>query len=382
MGYRHIDVITHQSPKRPSHACGDVVQSKRTVEHTLLVCGDGLGSGVRASVAAHLNVSRLMTLMQLSYSMREAFATVVRSMNAAREPGRPFTAFSLGRFLPNGETTVLSYESPPPVLVTAHAATPLRRRDFEYQGAALSEAHCALRPGEGILLVSDGITQAGLGAGLPEGWGVEGLCRFVGDYVRARRCITELPRAVHQEARQYWGRHAGDDCTVSLALCREGRVVTLFTGPPRSKQDDSAAATEYLGMDGAKVICGATTAQVVARILGKRLDVSQESLNSIAPPYYRLEGIDLVTEGAVTLNQVYNILEEDTARYEPNSGVSQLGRLLKEADRVNFLVGRAPSMAAGDIAFRQQGILPRLTIVPLLERKLRSLGKLVVTRYA
>ncbi|MDX9976249.1 MAG: hypothetical protein RBU21_24955, partial [FCB group bacterium] len=88
------------------------------------------------------------------------------------------------------------------------------------------------------------------------------------------------------------------------------------------------------------------------------------------------------TEGAVTLNQVFNILEEDDSRYEPKSGVSNLARLLKDADRVEFLVGRAPNLAGEDIAFRQQGILPRTTIVPLLAEKLQSAGKLVIVRYA
>lgn len=382
MGYRHIDVIASQSAKRPGDVCGDVVHVDRNEAYTLVVCGDGLGSGVRANLAATMALSRLSGLVRGGYSLREAFARLVRTMNAAREPGLPYAAFSVARFLPNGEATVLSYEAPAPVWATYHTASVLRQHRFEHEGAEIRESHCMLEPGEALLLVSDGITQAGLGAGLPTGWGIESVARFVRDQKRAGTAWDDVAEAVHRRARRFWGSKGGDDCTACLAVCREGRVVTLFTGPPLNRSHDAGAVREFLSTEGIKVVCGATTAKLVARHLGHELKVSEDSLESIAPPYYTLEGIDLVTEGAVTLNQVYNILEEDARRYEPNSGVTKLAGLLKAADRVDFLVGRAPSLGAEDIAFQQQGILPRTTIVPLLAEKLQRDGKLVTIRHA
>jgi hypothetical protein len=133
----------------------------------------------------------------------------------------------------------------------------------------------------------------------------------------------------------------------------------------------------FLQSEGRKVVCGATTAKIVGQRLGVSLEVEQsESL--IAPPTYRLKGVDLVTEGAVTLNQAYNILDEDPTEYEEESGVTHLCDLLHGADRVNIFLGMARNPASGDIAFRQQGILPRIKVVPLLAERLRQQGKLVV----
>ncbi len=382
MGYRHVEVAVAQSAKRPGDPCGDAVHVERTEGYTLLVCADGLGSGIKANVAATLCVSRLAALIRSGFSLREAFARLVRTMNEAREPGLPYAAFSVARFLPGGEPTVLSYEAPPPVLVAHYTSVVLTGNRFTVEGAEVVEAEYRLEPGEGLLLVSDGVTQAGMGRAFPYGWGIDRVARFARDHRRGGADLDLLPEAVHRQARRYDGTDRGDDCTACLALCREGKVVTVFTGPPAQKALDGAAVAAFMAGDGAKVVCGATTAKLVARHLGRELRVREESLDSIAPPYYEIDGVDLVTEGAVTLNQALNILDEDQRRYEPNSGVSRLCALLRGADRINFLVGRAPNAANEDIAFRQQGILSRATVIPLLAERLQEAGKLVVVRFA
>jgi hypothetical protein len=182
---------------------------------------------------------------------------------------------------------------------------------------------------------------------------------------------------VHDHARLLWGLKSGDDCTAILASCRPGITVNILTGPPAHRADDRTLVGRFLQSEGRKVVCGATTAKIVGQRLGVSLEVEQsESL--IAPPTYRLKGVDLVTEGAVTLNQAYNILDEDPTEYEEESGVTHLCDLLHGADRVNIFLGMARNPASGDIAFRQQGILPRIKVVPLLAERLRQQGKLVV----
>ena len=122
---------------------------------------------------------------------------------------------------------------------------------------------------------------------------------------------------------------------------------------------------------------GATTAQIVARHLNRELAVNVSDTSMIAPPGYSLEGIDLVTEGAVTLNQLYNILDADPIYFEPDSSVTRLYDAIIDADRINFVVGITKNIGHQDIAFRQQGIIPRLKIVELLAEKLSSDGRLI-----
>jgi hypothetical protein len=375
--YVHIELESAQSSKRPSAPCGDVFACDRTAAATSVVCADGIGTGIRASIAARMCASRILELLKLGFSLRKAFAAVVRTMQQNRDPSRPFAAFSLARILNDGTASVLTYEAPPPILVGPHHAAPLPLRSVEIGSAIVAEADCWLEPGDGLLLMSDGVTQAGLGCGLRDGWQTDGVARYVSHCLTNGRHPREIPDMVHKEARRLSPR-GGDDCTVLLALCRRGQVVNLLTGPPQDPSRDRHVVRRFIEAKGLKIVCGGKTAEIVANVLGKPLGVEQDPQSLTAPPRYEIEGVDLVTEGAITLNQVYNVLDEPLELLTEDSGVTELCTFLQLADRVNLFLGGAQNRAHGDITFRQQGILVRDQIVPLIVEKLRAAGKLVV----
>jgi hypothetical protein len=266
-------------------------------------------------------------------------------MESARDPSRPFAAFSVARVRNDGMTTVLGYEAPAAVLVSQRHAAELPTSPTDLGGVLVQESSCYLEAGDALVLMSDGITQAGLGGRLPLGWQTE-----------------------------------GDDCTVAMALCRRGQIVNVMTGPPADRSQDTAAVRRFMQQEGLKIVCGGTTAEIVSRTLKRPLRVEQDASSLIAPPRYEIDGIDLVTEGAVTLNQVYNVLDEGLREVREDSGVTELCALLQIADRVNVFQGTAKNQAAGDISFRQRGILTRDRIVRLLVEKLQSMDKLVATQ--
>ncbi len=377
MAYTHLDVIGVQSAKEAGQPCGDVFQVEHTPISTIVVLSDGLGSGIQANLAAILCVSRIMELIRQGHSLRETFAQVLRTMNEARGSALPYAVFSILQFRHDGETVVLSYEMPPPIYVGRHASTVLHQQTHVQDNSVVAEAHCYIEPGEGILIVSDGITQAGLGQGLRLGWTIEGVSEMLQSIRGKIEAVREIPESVHHQARKLWRQAGGDDCTAVLAWCRKGSVVNVFTGPPSRPSDDREVVRRFLGLEGTKIVCGGTTARLVAEGLGRSVEVIQDETSLIAPPRYSIEGIDLVTEGAVTLNQAYNIFDEEAGDYTESSGVTRLCGLLKSADRVNFLVGMARNDASAGISFRQQGILPRKSIVPLLAEQLRKQGKFV-----
>jgi hypothetical protein len=380
-GYVHIEVETVQSPKQPDWPCGDVVACDRNVSATTIVCADGIGSGIRARIAAELCASRTLELLRLGTSLRKAFASVVHSMERNRDPSGAYAAFSVARILNDGMTTILAYEAPPPILVNHLHAIPIPIRSVELGGTLVAESDCYLEPGDGLLLTSDGITQAGLGHGLSQGWQTDGVVRYIDGCLTDGYSLKEIVQQIHKKARNLW-QEAGDDCTVIMALCRRGQIVNVLTGPPASEKADAAVVRRFVQSDGLKIVCGGTTADVVARALGEHVDVEQDPQSLVAPPRYQIEGIDLVTEGAVTLNQVYNLLDENLAEFKEDSGVTELCALLQIADRVNIIIGDAKNRASGDISFRQQGILTRERIMPLIAEKLRAAGKLVVVEHA
>ncbi len=377
--YLHVEITASQSPKKAGTPCGDVWQAERTPEATTLVLADGIGSGVKANLYATMATSRLLELLRCGFSLRQAFASIVRTMHEVRGTDLPYAVLSVARILNHGEATVLTYEIPAPLLLGPHGATVVPQRTFTLEHEVIGEANLFLEPGDGLMLISDGITQAGLGCGLRHGWTLDGVRRFVTECRLEGRAPAQVGAAVHDQARVHWQGQRGDDCSVVLAHCRHGRVLNIMSGPPLDAGQDMVIANRFLNQAGAKVVCGATTARVVARHLGQPVTVEPEPRSNIAPPQYHLAGVDLVTEGAITLNQAFNILEANPESYEPDTGVTRLCEMMRDADRINFFVGRAVNQGHDDIAFRQRGILPRTTLIPLLAEQLRALGKLVVT---
>jgi hypothetical protein len=381
----------------------------RTNTGTTIICADGIGSGIRARIAAQMCVSRLTESLQQELSLRTVFQSVATTMQEYRDPQKPFAAFSIARIRSDGNATIFSYDAPLPILVSRQGATVLANRPFPLPGGLAVESTCQLDRGEGILLMSDGITQAGLGYGAQTEWTSEGVVRFINSKITSRVKFSLVPEMIHKEALSRWkgemqeslrpvsehsfspyspdARHqattrqptkvTGDDCSILLGLCRTGQTVNIFTGPPKDRDMDMPTMKRFLQLPGLKIVCGGTTAKLVAKYLNVPLEMEAEPMSTIAPPRYGIRGINLVTEGAITLNQVYNILDEDIAHLQDDSGVTELRLLLGVADKLNIILGQADNTANADISFRQQGVLSRKVLIPLLAEKLRQRGTLV-----
>ena len=378
MGYLHVEIAVNQLSRKAGDPSGDVVAHERNASSTTLVVCDGIGHGIKAHIAAQMCVSRILELLRQGYSLRKAFGSLVTTMNEARGTDLPYAVFTVARILNDGVTSVLSYEMPAPVFVTSRYAQVLPQRTVAMDDVLIGEANCHLDSGEGIMIVTDGITQAGLGMGLPSGWTIEGVSQFANDCLGDRIPAAGLPGCVMNQARKLWKKGLGDDCTVVQAMCRPGKTVNILTGPPADPKQDREVVRRFMMMEGAKVVSGGTTAAIVARHLGRQLLMETDPQSTLAPPRYHIEGVDLVTEGAVTLNQVYNVMDEDSGRFDEESGVTQLHELLRSADRIHLLHGTAINPATRDISFLQKGVLTRQSILPLLTEKLEQAGKLVI----
>ncbi|MBF0618929.1 MAG: SpoIIE family protein phosphatase [Candidatus Omnitrophica bacterium] len=382
MAYQHIDIQSAQSSKHEGAPCGDAFFFKRTPYHTTLILADGVGSGIKAHVAAQMNVSRLSELLEGGATLRDAFFSVAGTMSAWRDHTMPFSAFLLARVLNDGTATVLSYEMPPVVLFKKQEAMLIEGEPLVVPAGLAHEAHFSLKPEDGLLLMSDGITQAGLGKGFISGWGAHGVSNFMLHWRDQKGPIDALSQAVLDQATLYDGNESGDDRTTVFMYCRLGQVVDVLTGPPSERSLDAGIVDMFLREDCFKVICGATTADIVSRHARRDLEVEQRPVSFSTPPRYYMQGVDIVTEGAITLMQAYNILEEDLKASGDRSAASDLAHIFQMADWVRFTVGLARNPANTDIVYRKQGILPRDKIIPLLAEKLERMGKLVTVQYA
>jgi hypothetical protein len=375
----YIQDTVEQANKRGNRTCGDFCLCTRTDEHTIFILCDGIGSGIRANIAAIMCANRLMRLLESGISLYRASEMVVFMMHQARtEDDIPFAAFSLAWILNNGQYTVISYESPPPLLVDKDGSQPLPQRHFTLGYEVVSEATGMLREGNALILMTDGITQAGMGRIQGLGWGTEGFNAFVNAGLDRGKSLPEIAREGIDKAYELSGAMHGDDTTVAVLSCRQAVILNLMTGPAAQRSQDAGFVKDFMETGGFKAVCGSTTADVISRVLGEPVEVLSLSSSFSHPPKYKINGIDLVTEGAVTLNQVYNILDEDPLEFDEDSCVSDLCRMMIAADIIRLFTGKARNPGHTDISFKQLGVLPRHIIVGLLIQKLRAMGKIVV----
>ncbi len=377
MSAKHIKCEITQASKDNQNVCGDYFLISRTAEYTIFILCDGIGSGIKANIAAIMCANRLLKLIQSGLSLIKACEKVVAMMHKAHTTNVPFAAFSILYILNNGQYTVISYESPPPLLIDEHTAEPLQQRFFSLGYEIVGETTGTLQPGQSIVLISDGVTQAGLGLLKGLGWGIDGLTKYLNRVLKRIDHPQDLITGTLQQAWELSDCRRLDDTSMAVLTCCEATVLNILTGPPAYKKDDEEAVRTFNSNGGYKIICGSSTAEIAARVMNRPIEVIKISPSFSQPPQYSIAGIDVVSEGAVTLNQVYNILEENQENYDPESCVSIIAELMKKADIINFYIGGAKNPSHQQITFKQLGVLPRKTIVKLIIDKLKKMGKTV-----
>ncbi|HOP85121.1 MAG TPA: SpoIIE family protein phosphatase [Syntrophorhabdaceae bacterium] len=379
---KYVEIVTAQAPKKQSQICGDYIITDRTEEATTVILADGMGTGVKANIAAVMNASRLMELLRLGFSLREACKKLVDTLHEARTSNIPFAAFSVCRILNSGHATIISYEMPSPILLSKHFATYLPHQRFFTMGLEIiSEVNCVLEYGDGIIMVSDGVSQAGMGRQFRMGWGIQNASYFIDGLLTQGIDIKEIPNKVLQKVKEICISDYGDDTTCVLMMCRESNVLNVLTGPPLKKTDDERVVKGFMEMKGKKVICGSTTVEIVSKCLKTKAIMIEEPEGYHKPPSYKIEGIDFASEGAITLNQIYNIIDMQPEKLVGSSAVTTLARIFHESDVINFIVGTATNRAHKSFIFRQMGIFPREVIVKLLSERLKKIGKIVNIEY-
>lgn len=376
-----IEDFLYQEIKKQQTVCGDYCMCERTSAGMLYVLCDGIGSGIYANIAAITCANRIMELFRGGMSIRMTSETVAASMHRARKEKIPFSAFTVALVLPDGYFTAYSYEAPNPVLIQNKHATVLTPRFYTAEFEVIGEYSGDLYDGDALMLFSDGVSQAGLGYGYGMGIGSEGVADYINQNYKPSHNITEFPKRIMDMCKMVSSGNREDDTTLALLHCREAKELTLLTGPPSKQSLDHSYATDFMNMPGQKVICGSTTVDIISRELELEVVNLTTAQSFGQPPEYWIEGTDLVTEGAVTLNQVNNILDEPVERLSENSVVERLCKMLHEADVIHLMIGNAVNAAHEDLLFKQIGVHVRKAIIQQISEKLKDMGKLVIEKY-
>jgi hypothetical protein len=160
--------------------------------------------------------------------------------------------------------------------------------------------------------------------------------------------------------------------------------MNLLFGPPANRDDEERMMSLFFAKEGKHIICGGTSASVAASFLNKPLRTSLPRAYSDVPPVGELEGVDLVTEGVLTVNKVLEYAKDylgENRLYEiwsyKKDGASRICRLLfEEATDINLYVGKAvnPAHQISDLPI---GYSSKIQMVEELAESLRKMGKKV-----
>ena len=239
-----------------------------------------------------------------------------------------------------------------------------------------------------FIAMSDGCPHAGLGGKYNFGWRSEEIATFMQALVAGGYTAKNLSTMLVDECDKLYGHKPGDDTTACVVKIRRREPMTILFGPPASRDDNDRMMSLFFSKEGKHIVCGGTTSSLAARYLGKTVQTTLNFERSDVPPISTIEGVDLVTEGVITMNKVIQYAKDylgENQFYEQwnfqKDGASQISRLLfEEATDINFYVGRAVNPA------HQNPDLPinfniKMNLVDELSAALKQMGKRIKVSY-
>ncbi len=375
--------------KKGEELCGDSVEVVRTGDSLIMVLADGLGSGVKASILSTLTSKIAASMLRQGASVDEVVDTLAGTLPYCKVRGLAYSTFLIVSVdLEGKEAYLVEFDCPDTFVIRKGQLLQVQKSTRNISGKKILESRFPIEENDLFVLVSDGVIHAGEGEILNLGW----QWKHVGHYLEKQAGhsaeLPELVQTLLAVCDNLYMRRPGDDVTVAGLRIRRREQVTLLAGPPSDANDDARVVEGLLAQPGKKVVCGGTTAQIVSRISGRPLLTTVDEPVEGVPPTAEMPGLDLVTEGVLTLSRALQLIRmakdqdnfgRNAAHLDGRDGASRLARmLLFECTSVRILLGGAENAAHQDLADR---VVPRKQVVEAIANELRQMGKQVELRY-
>lgn len=386
-----IDTAYRSLNKFGEELCGDNVVVERTENSTIIVLADGLGSGVKANILSTLTSKILGTMLKEGASVEESVATIVSTLPVCSVRQMAYCTFSILEISDSGDAYLVEFDNPFCFFIRNGEIMSLPCEYTEYSGKGVYETRFTVMPDDVLTLVSDGVIYAGVGETLNFGWTWENVAAWLQRAVKPEISAPRLCAMLSEAVDDLYMQRPGDDSTVFVAKVLQNKTVNIFSGPPKNKEDDPKMVKDYMKSVGAKVICGGTSANIVARVLHRSVKTSLKYYDPLIPPVGYIEGIDLVTEGVLTISRAVEILQEyhskkDSDAFffrkldEENAAAKLAKLLLENCTTLRLFVGTAVNPA------HQNPNLPsdlsiKLKLIDKLALIMEQLGKRVEKFY-
>lgn len=383
---RFFDIAELSLNKKGEELCGDKVKFIKTEKKTTIVLSDGLGSGVKANILASLTTEILIAMLNADVLIEEAIATVIGTLPICKVRKIAYATFTVIQIDP--ETNyfkVVNFDNPPIFFLKKGKIVKLEPKLENILDRKITVCEGYLEQGDFIGAISDGVLYAGLGVALNFGWGWENIAKHIENlFITNGRTARHIVQNVIAETHSLYRGKIGDDATFVGVYVRQRNPLMIFTGPPLDNTRDRLYVERLLNFDGRKVICGGTTGNIVANYLEKTIEMEISTLRKDLPPIGKLYGINLVTEGILTISKALEVLKKcncDITRLPSDkNGAVLLATEILQADSIFFLVGQKIN------EFYQNPLLPknisiRRSLVEELVKLLRDKQKEVVLEY-
>ena len=369
--------------------CGDHVDIiDQDFNSTVIVLADGLGSGVKASILSTLTSKIISTMMAEGLSLDECVETIAQTLPVCSQRGLAYSTFTIIHLLHNQIAEIIQYDNPHVIVVRNGVNYDYPTTELNIGEKKIYKSTIKLQEDDVFVAMSDGCPHAGIGKAFNFGWKRADIIAFMETIIAGGYTAKNLATMLINECNELYGGMPGDDATACIIKIRKREPMNLLFGPPYNRDDCNRMMSLFFSKEGKHIICGGTTASIAAKYLGKTVTTPLVFERSDVPPISVIEGVDLVTEGVITINKVVEFAKDylgDNEHYEhwnfKKDGASRICRLLfEEATDINFYVGRAINPA------HQNPELPinfniKMNLVEELSGYLKQMGKKIKVSY-
>lgn len=386
-----IDVAWRSLNKYQEELCGDKVEILKTGDSDIVILADGMGSGVKANILATLTSKILGTMLREGAAIESCVETIARTLPVCKVRKVAYATFSILQIFHSGQAYLAEFDNPSCVFIRDGKILDYPYKVREIEGKKIHEYRFQVKKNDCFVLMSDGVIYAGAGSILNmQGWTWEAMAEYTLKCTKKTLSASRLAVLLSQACDELYEERPGDDTTIAVARVIERRIVNIFTGPPKDKADDDRLMHEFMRSEGKKVVSGGTSSNIAARFLGKEIITRADSADPDVPPAAEIEGIDLVTEGVLTLGKCLKLLkkyancefdEEFFDELDADNGASRLAKLLiEECTELNLFVGTSVNKAHknSELSF---DLSMRMNLVEQLIRIMKQMGKHVSAKY-
>ena len=385
-----IDVAYDSLIKKDEELCGDRVEIIRLVDSTIIVLADGLGSGVKANILASLTAKIASTMLKEGADIYETVDTIVNTLPVCKVRNIAYCTFTLMKIYNDGRVYIAEYDNPPFFLLRNDASIEIDKKESIINEKIVIESQFTMQEGDVLTVVSDGCIHAGIGNILNLGWSWDNVQNYLIRNTQCRRSAKNIAKDLIHVCWDLYGGKPGDDTTAVCIKARKPEFIDLFTGPPTDAACDAYVIRDFMKGSGKKIICGGTTSNIAMRELKRELKVNLDFFDKDVPPTATMDGIDLVTEGVLTLSKAIEKLKSYEASFGENEcscdlegkdGASRLVKMLiEDCTHINLWVGKAINPAHQNPNFPIDFSI-KLKIVEQLVECMKKLGKYVNVNY-